>query len=442
MAYATRKQKGFHILLPTTQQIISIVAKRNKARRAHIKEQSIRICALEQAHKQTLATKALTDLLKAKEGLLEELNKTLKRKYALTQKVFYEFGNKSRKLLARALQLRKAASTIHTIKDPAGNTFITPEAIADQFIHYLTKLYNLPTTNTNGQTPDRRETIDNFLKQYSPTPITMEESAELNHPILLEETIAALKQLKMGKSPGPDGLTVSYYKSFTNVLFPYFTKAFNFLSSSPQANKDILKAHITLTLKPGKDTTMVSDYRPISLLNVNLKLYAKVLANRLLPLLSKLISLEQVGFIPGWEARDNTIKAINIHHWLPTTSKPGFLLSLDEEKALDRVAWQYMTAILQAMGFPDHILQLILALYSSPTAKIRANGRLPYAFSISNEDDILLFLSDPLTTIPSLLKDFALSNQSLTSKLIFQKALNISLPSAIVTQCQTNFPFS
>lgn len=107
---------------------------------------------------------------------------------------------------------------------------------------------------------------------------------------------------------------------------------------------------------------MVSNYRPISLLNVDIKLYAKVLDYRILPLLHKLITLDQVGFIPGREARDNTIKAINIHHWLTTMSKPGFMLSLNAEKAFDRVARDYMTATLQAMGFPDMFLQLILAL--------------------------------------------------------------------------------
>lgn len=176
------------------------------------------------------------------------------------------------------LQLKKAASTIYTIKDPAGTTLATPEAIADQFVQYFTKPYNIPTMSEYGQTPDRRKTIDS-LRQYCPTPLTVEESQQVNGPILIDETLAALKQLSPGKSPGPDGLTISYYKSFTVVLIPHFTKAFNSLSSSPHAQKDILEAHVTLIPKPGKDNTIVSNYWPISLLNVDVKLYAKVLAN-------------------------------------------------------------------------------------------------------------------------------------------------------------------
>lgn len=143
-----------------------------------------------------------------------------------------------------------------------------------------------------------------------------------------------------------------------------------------------------------------------------------------------------------------------------------------------------MTATLQAMGFPAHLLQL----YSSPTARIRVNGHLPSAFSVSNgthqgcplslllfaltvepllrklranpdikgidiqnkhykvaayADDILLFLSDPLFTIPNLLKDFAFFNTISNLQINFtkSKALNVSLPPTLVSQCQANVPF-
>lgn len=112
-------------------------------------------------------------------------------------------------------------------------------------------------------------------------------------------------------------MTVNYFKSFPDTLIPQFVKAFKNLISSPFANKDILEAH----------NTLVSNYRPISLLNVDVKLYGKILTNCLLPLLPRLVSVDQVGFIPGREARDNTTKEINIHYWLTTMSSQGFFLS-------------------------------------------------------------------------------------------------------------------
>lgn len=365
-------------------KFISLAAQRNKLRKARINELTDRILTLEQAHKASLAASTLTELTQTREELLEELNHTLKRNYAMTQKLFYEFGNKSGKLLARALQVKKAAHTIHKITTPTGDTLVTTDDISDHFVQYFSKLYNLPTTLPPAATSDRMTAITDFLAQYCPSPLSSDESSDLDLPLSGEEILTALKQMKPGKSPGPDGLTVSYYKSFPGTLVPHLTKAFNNLSPTSNTMRDILEAHVTLIPKQGKDPSLVSNYCPISLLNVDLKLYAKVLANRILPLLPKLISLDQVGFVPGREARDNTIKALNIHHWLSKTSTKGFFLSLDEEKAFDRVAWDYMEATLRVMGFPSHLLQMILALYSAPTAKLRINGRLSNAFSVSN----------------------------------------------------------
>lgn len=203
-----------------------------------------------------------------------------------------------------------------------------------------------------------------------------------------------------------------------------------------------------------------------------------MLANRLLPLLPQLISLDQVGFIPGREARHNTLKAINIHHWLTTNHHPGFLLSLDTEKAFDRVAWDYMMEALKAIGLPHRMLNLIFTLYSNPTAKVCVNGHLSNACSIANgthqgcllstlifvltlepllrrlranpdikgikithhtyklavfAEDILLFLTEPLTSISNLLKDFQTLHFLANLQINFTKShtLNVTLPMKI-----------
>ena len=227
--------------------------------------------------------------------------------------------------------------------------------------------------------------------------------------------------------------------------------------------------------KPNKDKTLVSNYRPISLLNNYIKLYAKIIANRLLPLLPRIISLDQTGFTPGREAKDNTIKAIHVQHWLIKSKSPGFFLSLDAEKAFDRIAWDYMLDVLKSLGIQDRMLGFINLLYSYPTARIKVNGVLSEAFSLSNgtrqgcplspiifililepflcrlrenvdisgvkiistayklaafADDILLFLTNPIITIPNLLKDFSMFRTISNFKINFSKskALNISFP--------------
>lgn len=133
-----------------------------------------------------------------------------------------------------------------------------------------------------------------------------------------------MRQMKTGKSPGPDGFTLQYYKCFSQTLAPKMLTTFNSLADPTRNMGRMLEAHVAVVPKGGKDTTRVQNYRPISLLNVDIKIYAKILANRMSILLPSLISLDQVGFVPGREARDNTIRALNLHHWLTTTKTQGF----------------------------------------------------------------------------------------------------------------------
>lgn len=128
--------------------------------------------------------------------------------------------------------------------------------------------------------------------------------------------------------------------------------------------------NIAVIPKEGKDETQVTNYHLISLINVDVKIYAKIPENRLIPLLTSLISLDLVGFIPGREGQNNTMKALNIHHWLTTNKTQGFFLSLDAEKALDRVAWDYMDAVLCSIGILPLMISRIRALYSNPIEKV------------------------------------------------------------------------
>lgn len=155
----------------------------------------------------------------------------------------------------------------------------------------------------------------------------------------------SLKQLKLGKSPGPNGLSAAYYKTFTDVLNNMFLAAFNSLASKPNGLQGLLEEHISVIPKEGKDPSQVTNYRHISLLNVDLKLFSKILANHLSLQMTSLITMDQVGFIPGREARDSTLKALNLHHWMTKNKQKGFSLSLDVKKEFDRVAWDYMRAV-------------------------------------------------------------------------------------------------
>lgn len=80
-------------------------------------------------------------------------------------------------------------------------------------------------------------------------------------------------------------------------------KVYNALGQKTAFPPDAPLAHISVIPKEGKDPSQCGSYRPISLLNVDLKLFTKLLASPLQSQLSQLANLGQVGFIPSHEAR-------------------------------------------------------------------------------------------------------------------------------------------
>jgi hypothetical protein len=81
----------------------------------------------------------------------------------------------------------------------------------------------------------------------------------------------------------------------------------------------------------------IKQYRPICLLNVDYKLFTKVLTMRLTPFADKLISATQTAFIPGRYILDGVIILHEVLHELRVKNKRGIILKLDFEKAYDKV---------------------------------------------------------------------------------------------------------
>lgn len=103
------------------------------------------------------------------------------------------------------------------------------------------------------------------------------------------------------------GYINEYYKQFATILTSHLHNLLNFVATFSSIPKEMLKSVITTRHKPGKDPEHVQNYRLISRINIDVKLYPKVIAERLIPLLPSLIHPDQVGFIPGLQAPDASL---------------------------------------------------------------------------------------------------------------------------------------
>ncbi|XP_066450319.1 cytochrome P450 2C15-like [Eleutherodactylus coqui] len=149
-------------------------------------------------------------------------------------------------------------------------------------------------------------------------------------------------------------------------------------------HEEILQATIVTIPKPGKPPITPANFRPISLLNSDLKIYAKILAYRLLEVLPTVIHNDQVGFTKGRSATDGTRKIQNLMDQITSSRMSSLLLSLDAEKAFDRVHWGFAFEVLRRFGVGEGFLRAVQALYTKPSAKVLVDGVLSSSFYISN----------------------------------------------------------
>ncbi|KAL3833012.1 hypothetical protein ACJIZ3_007748 [Penstemon smallii] len=218
------------------------------------------------------------------------------------------------------------------------------------------------------------------IDQLFPSIIDDEENTTICKLPTPKEIKQVMFSFTSGKSPGPDGLPALFYKNFWSTTGNALVQAVQHFFRTGFMLKALNHTFVTLIPKV-VNATSVDQFRPISLCNVSYKVISKIIANRLKPLLQKIVSPNQMAFVHGRNINENSIISQEIMHYMHTRKgKKGFLaLKVDLSKAYDRVEWKLLLHILEKVGVCSKFTNWIAQCIMTCSYSFLING-VPFGF--------------------------------------------------------------
>ena len=243
------------------------------------------------------------------------------------------------------------------------------DVINTEIKQYYTKLYS----STLGISINHNDLLGNCKLEELPKLKDIDSDA-LQTPITQAEMHIALQDMKENKSPGSDGLSAEFYKMFWIELGPKLEEVIRYSTEHKELPLSFRQGIITLLQKPNKDPLRIKNYRPISLLNCDYKIYSKVLANRVSQNIKDLINNDQTGFIKDRYIGENIRTIQDIIDHANNNNMEGLLLQLDFEKAYDSIEWTFLLSVLKKFGFPNSFIDGVKLLYTNIVSTVVNDG--------------------------------------------------------------------
>ena len=284
----------------------------------------------------------------------------------------YEEGERNSKYFFNIEQRNSYKKSINKLKTPDNAITENQEIILAQMKAFYKDLYS----------KQQLENSNIFLEQINP-PSEIPENIEndLKSNIDIEEIEKAMKMMQLNKSPGEDGLPIEFYRLFWDEVKEYLFDSYMY--SLENGNLSITQKRGVISLLPKKnDLLLLKNWRPLTLLNVDYKILAKLIATRIKEALIHLINKDQTGFLEKRFIGHNIASLIEIIEYCDENEIAAVLLSIDFEKAFDKLDWNFLWKCMEFFKIPNNIIQWVKTLYSGANSCVTNNGHMSDYFAM------------------------------------------------------------
>jgi len=318
------------------------------------------------------------NLIKRRRTLKNELDELYEKKakgYQIRSRAkWVEKGEKSSQYFLNLENQRQGYNCINSLKDRNGKSKYTDKEILHIASKYYANLYEEQAVVNND--------LDEYFTSIMPNSILNDEMQSTCDGLLTHsECLNAIKKMKPNKSPGLDGLTIEFYAKFWELLGEFLVSVYNESYENGVLPSTQRLSVFSLIFKNG-DEEEISNYRPISLTNVDYRILAFVLSNRLQNVIKYIISEDQTAYIKNRYMGFNIRLVNDVIDYFDVNDMTGILFFADFKKAFDSLNWEFMNKTLEFFNFGQSFKKWIKTIYTDPEAVIKNNGHLSDNFEI------------------------------------------------------------
>ena len=312
---------------------------------------------------------------------IKNLEKTIKEIYEKKAEAarirskckWYEEGEKSSKYFFQLEKSNGQDKLWSRIKCEDGSYKTDIDSILDEQLKFYENLFK-----TEGWDEEK----GNWLLQFVNTVLDENDRHDLEKDIEFVEIENSVKLLKRQKSPGEDGIIAAFYQIYWDIIKDEFSDLINEIFCEGSLCKSQGKGMISLIFKGGERES-IKNWRPLTVLNCDYKIIAKILALRLKKMLPKIIHSDQKGFVKGRNICEANRLIQDIIEYIDQENEEGVIIFLDQQKAFDRIEWGWVQACLRKFNFGPKFCHWVNMLLKDSKTCIKTNGYVSKYITIS-----------------------------------------------------------
>eukprot|EP00253_Pinus_taeda_P025043 PITA_25043 len=291
---------------------------------------------------------------------------TSQRKEATNQLEELQLGDKNTAYFHRQYRAHLSRNHITEITTSSGHVCRGFEQIKEAAVKHF---QNLLSAGKDGSEEDIIEFLTNI-----PQLVSSDDNDTLLSPVSEEEISNIVWPMEPDKAPGPDGFSIHFYRICWELIKSDLLRMVQDFMRKAKVGGGMNSTFLALIPKEA-NPSLFDRYRPISLCNSSYKIVAKLLANRMKPLLQKLISPTQGGFVKGRHILDNVIQVQEALHSSQLRKEQGMLIKLDMCNAFGKVNRSFLYRVLLSFVFSQDFINLIKACLEKIWIAPMINGK-------------------------------------------------------------------